>query len=533
MTFLSRLRLSTALLSTALLSTALVGVAADAAAQQGASLPELTPSQIALDVRTVFIDGQGVRAAPDFDPFESIEEFAGRASLRQAIAPIDRETAQPILGDGAVLDVAAIYTGGSADAFDLRGFERAVFLNGEPVQSVRYDSETLDCSTRVTDVVYRDDYYDGLSHGLLAGLTVAFPRYRGHRYFGYDYAPFGSFGYVRGYRARSGFGHGGYGRRGYGSRSYYRHGARGVYRDGYRDGVRDERRYDRRRDRRAEDRREDRRRDRRAEDRRDRRTIVGQPPAPVRTVPNSRALDRYNRDEGRRRAVPRARTVDGQRVRPSTRASSRDGWEQRERQPRLSNGRPQESSPNRRRSNQPRVGEPRVSRPRIEAPVPRDRKRTRMENRPIKTYEPQRAQRSEPRRSETARSQPQRSAPPRSAPKRSVPKRDRARSVDRAVDRTFKRNQRAGSRGLEYYPAGTRVVDQRCAKEERLALFIPAERLDAARFDGLTVVMLGRDGTELPVFIPPNYVDGFRQGVGSSGSFSSGSPVIYQDPGPL
>ena len=50
----------------------------------------------------------------------------------------------------------------------------------------------------------------------------------------------------------------------------------------------------------------------------------------------------------------------------------------------------------------------------------------------------------------------------------------------------------------------------RCAKREQLSVFIPEERLDTARLTGITVLLLGRDGTELPVFVPPNYVEGYR-----------------------
>lgn len=49
-----------------------------------------------------------------------------------------------------------------------------------------------------------------------------------------------------------------------------------------------------------------------------------------------------------------------------------------------------------------------------------------------------------------------------------------------------------------------------CAREETLRVFLPAERLDAARFDGLNLIVLDREGYETPVFIPPNYIEGFR-----------------------
>ena len=61
-----------------------------------------------------------------------------------------------------------------------------------------------------------------------------------------------------------------------------------------------------------------------------------------------------------------------------------------------------------------------------------------------------------------------------------------------------------------------------CAVEESLTLFIPNERLDAARFDGLTIwirdiASTGQGDTlvyeERSLFIPPNYIEGFRRAV--------------------
>ena len=71
-----------------------------------------------------------------------------------------------------------------------------------------------------------------------------------------------------------------------------------------------------------------------------------------------------------------------------------------------------------------------------------------------------------------------------------------------------------------------RNVDVQCAREEMLSIHIPQERLDAARFDGLTVLVLDRQGQEVPVFVPPNYIEGFRQAV--SGRVTPS--VSYQEP---
>ena len=51
-----------------------------------------------------------------------------------------------------------------------------------------------------------------------------------------------------------------------------------------------------------------------------------------------------------------------------------------------------------------------------------------------------------------------------------------------------------------------RRISSQCAREEVLSFHIPQERLAAARFDGMTIVILDQAGYELPVFIPPNYI---------------------------
>ena len=45
---------------------------------------------------------------------------------------------------------------------------------------------------------------------------------------------------------------------------------------------------------------------------------------------------------------------------------------------------------------------------------------------------------------------------------------------------------------------------------ESVGVFVPWERVDAARFDGLSLVMEDRDGREVSVWVPPNYIEGFR-----------------------
>jgi hypothetical protein len=63
----------------------------------------------------------------------------------------------------------------------------------------------------------------------------------------------------------------------------------------------------------------------------------------------------------------------------------------------------------------------------------------------------------------------------------------------------------------------------RCVREEKVTLHIPQDRLDAARFDGLTIIMLDQAGAEVPVYLPPNYIEGFRKAVQGYGG-----TVTYQ-----
>lgn len=151
-------------------------------------------------------------------------------------------------------------------------------------------------------------------------------------------------------------------------------------------------------------------------------------------------------------------------------------------------------------------------------------------------------------------SRPAVSRPPKQRVERKPPPQPR---VDRKVDRTFKKHNPRVNRHKHrnFYPmvgGYTRTdvyVNARCVKEETLSLHIPQERLDAARFDGFAVILLDRAGREVPVFVPPNYVEGFRKAVGKPSytrptpyrsapvtpsvrvPSSSREPIIYGDPG--
>ena len=485
---------------------AVILIPMSATAQTGTALPDISPATIALDSKTEILGGVRYVTAPTFSPFETQDGLAGTASLRTGQGEISRDGI--VLGDGAVLDLNLIYAAATNDPYDVRGFEQAVFLSGEPAESVRYDSRVLECSSRVTEVEYRDDYYAGVSHGLIAGIFMAYPRYRGHRGYGYRLG-YSDYGRRPSWQRRN---------RGY-SRGYG-----GVRRDRIRDTRRDARR----------DVRSDRDRDRDRDDRTGRRggsdrvvagetrrrttgtrrgTGVGRPQGvlPGRT-PDRPVADRSDR---RSQGVTRGTSTRG----TSTRERGAD-----RRRDRVTTGRTITRSDETRRPVSRRDGGERIadgirSEPSIRTPSGRSRgvstSRSSSRSAPRPVSRPAPTVRQTPKPASRPQPKPSRRSEPKSAPKpsrRSTPKPSR---VDRSTDRAFSGGSRGKPRrGLDYYPTGTRVetsVSGRCAKEESLGLFIPAERLSAARFDGMTVIVLGRDGTEIPVFIPPNYIEGFRQ----------------------
>lgn len=122
---------------------------------------------------------------------------------------------------------------------------------------------------------------------------------------------------------------------------------------------------------------------------------------------------------------------------------------------------------------------------------------------------------------------PQPAPTPRPAPAprpRATPKRQEAPVVSRPNARLTTRERARVDHEMfpgDGYNDAVVVSSQRdCALEDQLVLFIPNDRLDAARFDGLTLIL--RDVTydprsgqttvydERPLYIPPNYIEGFR-----------------------
>jgi len=467
MTLFSRIRAGL-LASTLLVTTA---IAAPSLASSSHPLPELSPRQIAGDVKVTYDSNTGAReyVAPSFDPFEDDHALAGTAQLRSANKAVTIDGA-PLRG-GAILDLSFYYNSGSSDPYDNRGYGDAVFLSGDYAPVTQRDSRVLECSREMGNVVYyHEDYYaPSFRHNL----------YRPHRY----YSGFHGFG-RRGFGTRGfggGYGYGGY-PYGYSSRRF---GGRPHFGRGFRGGFGS---HHGRRGRLLNNENQ------------------GNVPSDIDQADTNRADnqqdDTRQNDNGRRvrDGDRRRRFIDRDRGAGQGRRADVDG---------------------RRNARNVRI-------------VPRDEGRPN----PARLNEQgHRGQGVEPtppvRPRATPRTTPRQTTPPRpTTPRRTIPRRLEQ------MERRSNRHTRHNSGGLvrpriialgpmaSLFGGKTRRLSSQCAREEKLSLHIPQERLDAARFDGMTLLVLDRAGEELPVFIPPNYIEGFRQA-------SAGSNIgpTYNSPG--
>jgi len=129
---------------------------------------------------------------------------------------------------------------------------------------------------------------------------------------------------------------------------------------------------------------------------------------------------------------------------------------------------------------------------------------TRSEPQRRETRQAQPRSNAERRRDITRRSEPRRQSNPR--PKRTSPPTRRISRGDlkQRIKKNFFPDGGYGGRSV----VSSRSVD--CAREDKLRVFIPNERLDAARFDGLTLIAFDAQGGEAPIYLPPNYIEGYR-----------------------
>ncbi len=506
--------------------------AVPASAAQVTFLPDISADQIAKDTVRSYDSRTGVSVvtAPTFDPFEQDNTLAGSAALRTG--PSETTIDGRRVSGGAFLDLKMIYTSPSDDPYDLRGFERSFFVSGEPVDRIRQETRTLDCSANTSDVVYQDDYYSGFdNYGYLAGLYLLLPQYRGHRGYwsgGSRYRPSAGWSDWRrrgGIGKFGGYGGGYYSGHGYAGNGYSGNGFNGSH-DGRGNGGREGSTGNTGRNSGGNSGENNRRSERHngngrviggsnasREYRGQRGVVTGGP------LQTSRGSNRASTRAKRRneRAARRSNARENQAVRRST-GRANAPIASTTSQPIARTGRPaiRETISNRRANpaGAPPAPIARQSQPR---PISRPAPIQRPAQRPV--------QRSEPRAD--------RKSSPRAAPK----PRAASRRLNREVDRSF-RNKTRAQRGktMQFFPqlgqpmlggyarTQTVVTNYRCVREETVTLHIPQERLDAARFDGMTLVVVDNADRDVPVYLPPNYIEGFRRASGRQ----SGSQTGYQ-----
>lgn len=440
-------------------------------------LPSISPEQIARDVTSEFNPRTGGRelvAAP-FDPFEEDPSMAGSLRLRSASGAVAID-GRP-LRDGAIVELDFYYNSPSDDPYGGRNYGEVSFVNGELAPVVLRDTRILECSSRVENVVYDHNvYYDRAYRG---GIYRPYRHYAGHFGFGYGFGHryFGpGYGY---YGSRRGFRDRGY-RRTRNSRPSTHRRVLDAVRN--RDGDRD------------------RSRDSRSEIRADRDTG---------RVQSNRGNNRRLTDREIDERLSRVQSYGVGQSRRDVRRNRRSNGPMRAgpSQPRI------EMAPSAARSAAPASQSATPSRPRVQQPRSNAERRSQ-----ITRSEPIRAEprRSEPRRSETRRAEPRRSEPRRSEPRRQSNSRPKnTRSAPRRISGGGLKQRM--SKKLNFFPndgyGGRSVVSSRqvdCAREDKLRVFISNERLDAARFDGLTLIALDGQGQETPLYLPPNYIEGYR-----------------------
>lgn len=448
------------------------------------SLPTIPAEQIARDVISEFNPRTGTReliAAP-FDPFEDDPTLAASLRLRSADGAVAID-GRP-LQDGALVEIDFYYNSPSDDPYGGRNYSDAGFINGELAPVVLRDTRILECSARVDNVVYdHASYYGG---GSSTGIYRPYRHYAGHSSFGFGFGNnyFGpGFGFSNG---RSSF-NGGLGFNGgsaFGGRS-----------------IRGTRSRSRRRALGGADARRD-RNDARTDDR-------GGNVTPTRPTEQEQAARDYEGRLSRLRSYwSRGPSVAGIRRNGRGDASIRSGNTQ---------SRADLASPAAQSSSAQPVS------PAAQAPDTGTEQGETRQAQPRRNARQRAATpRAEGRRSDNRRSVPRTSDTRRSETPGSEPRRQsNTRSNTRPKKAKSSRNRRISpgsiKRQLNFFPndgyGGRSVVTSRsvdCAREDKLRVFIPNERLDAARFDGLTLIALDAQGGETPIYLPPNYIEGYR-----------------------
>lgn len=462
--------------------------------------PSIPAEQIARDVTSEFNPRTGLRelvAAP-FDPFEEDPTMAGSLRLRSAEGAIAID-GQP-LRDGALVELDFYYNSPSDDPYGGRNYGEVSFVSGELAPVVLRDSRILECSTRVENVVYdHNSYYD---RGFARGIYRPYRHYAGHYGFGFGFGNnyfgpgYGYYGSRRSYRDR-----------GYRHSRGHRRGTHSRVLDAVRnrDGDRANERREGRNGR--SEVREGRVEPRRANGRRLTDRDIDERLSRVQSYGTGRNRSQVNRSNSRgnapmRAGNPQQRNLITTSPERSPVSSSTTGRVQ----PRSNAERRRDitrSAPDRRETRQAQPQNNRQQRREITRSEPR-RVETRREQPRSNAQRRREITRSEPRRSESRRSEPKRQSNPR--PKRTSPPTRRISRGDlkQRIQKNFFPDAGYGGRSV----VSSRSVD--CAREDKLRVFIPNERLDAARFDGLTLIAFDAQGGEAPIYLPPNYIEGYR-----------------------
>ena len=450
------------------------------------SLPTISPEQIARDVVSEFNPRTGKHelfAAP-FDPFEEDPTLAASLRLRSADGAVAID-GYP-LRDGALVEIDFYYNSPSDDPYGGRNYGEVAFVNGDLAPVVKRDTRIIECSTRVENVIYEQaSYYGG---GYSSSFYRPYRHYAGHSAFGFG---FGNSYFGPGYRffdsSRISF-------------NFNSFGGRRISPSRIISGRSIRNRRSNRRDRIIN---RDRHREQDITDAAQF-NFDGETAGTansdarrenVRRVSNGDFEERANRvqtfdvgiNPGHLRGNPRNSAI-----RPSFNSQPRIGAVPAATQPAAA---------------QPFAAQPATA-PAIAAPS--------LQSQSIRRE----TRRSQPRRTDSnrssARSETRRNSSSSRSNTRSSSRANRTNRVKKSPQ--IRRISPSGNkRKLNFFPdAGyggrgvvtTQSVD--CAREDKLTVFIPNDRLDAARFDGLTLVALDAQGGEAPIYLPPNYIEGFR-----------------------
>ena len=500
MTLISYIRAG--LLSSALLVTTAIATPSLASSYQSVNkisprLTEVSPRQIASDVEILRNAQTGTTqiVARSFDPFEDHHDLAGNAQLRSVSHDVSLEGHQ--LRGGAILDLAFYYNSGSSDPYDYRGYGDAVFLSGNYAAVTLRDNRVLECSQDLHDVVYyHDDYYASSFHFNLFRPTRFYSGFNGFGRSGFGRSGFGGFNSFGSSRV---LGQSFLGRQGFGT-SF----GRGVENRANSFDADNRRNRDRDRNRRLDD----------------------------NVTPRTNAGDQDRVGDNRERfreARRRLRESDDRTTPPRGRGFARR-FTGRNQTPAVTTTNTATPSPVTSAAISPPQAAPRVSTRRAATPRATTNRAT----------SPRPATQSQfvPRQTTVKQSAARRSSPKQSSPRKSSSRtssessknssssrhssRNSSSNRNRSQNRSRSSNSRksSGLRGARlmalgpmasFFGRSPRQISIQCAREEVLSFHIPQDRLEAARYDGLTVIVLDRTGYELPVFIPPNYIEGFRQ----------------------